>query len=1015
MLFSKMKRNLLYLIISALFFVSCTDDLFEGGSTIPEGQSLVTATVEFSPLVPALSGKTRSEGDAVKSINSLCVLFYDADGNLAYHRPLTAGGTSGVPDTYVVTDSARVSDTESVTPHADLTMSVPYGRYYIYVVANMGDLSGYADRIKTVSGLKSLPLRWNSDDISANGQMLGHFCDDKTIEDTAPLLTIDKKNTTFHSWIRRAASKVTVAYDGSKLEEGVFIYLKSVQIKDIPLNCPLGDSNEPGENDRLITDGETITYGTGTNYDEFWPARITKGRAYYPYDKDTYGLSADAHTEKAEALYFYENMQGEGESKKQDWKDPGHITYPEGNDPSKPGFKDNKKYGTYIEVKAFYRSINSDRVGSGDIVYRFMLGKDTEKDYNAERNHHYRLTLKFNRYANDVDWHIDYEEEMPGVEIPDPYFISYLYNHSMMLPFKINTGSYKVDKIVAHIDSNAWAPYNPDKDFEYCKEADPDVYPNLPADRWKGFLSLKKTVGLNIDDNGVFENKKLGDREYPYVDNGNLVGSLDSGQYRVVTDPEAKTVTYHIPLFTREKLLVTTTSLTGNNPYEAYRRKAVLNLDVKLKDAENNLRIVKAKTHIMQVRRITNPKGVWRRHDNIKPFRVVLKHRLSETAKDYSTFTSEGPWKAYVVTGDRQTIHLDGDTVKGSTGTPVDFKIRFKGCGEKETRCAIIRVEYNNYSCYHLIFVCQGSAPIELIKGGAKWHLCNMRTGTEEAGQPTEEGSMFKFGNWDTPIDAKSNVNDLGNWNTRNVQPKDFANHANTDFIIAGKSGTMKWSEIRAANHSGEFVNPVVNGKEIQVATYEDYAALLGDSSIAQGYGVLYGDDADSTLSDVDEVYGYCYDNEGKGYGMRGCFVYNKSLTDSHGGRNVFFPMGRSGYGHRKHSEIELWKNREKFTAVLRYSAGQTQVIGNPTGRPLFYDFYKRPGATYWLGKRFGSETRGTIGWDINYYTLDFNILGINNLFDNPFKPGSSTDKENLEDVSHACFVRCIEKKQSSR
>lgn len=204
-------------------------------------------------------------------------------------------------------------DTESVTPHADLTMSVPYGRYYIYVVANMGDLSGYADRIKTVSGLKSLPLRWNSDDISANGQMLGHFCDDKTIEDTAPLLTIDKKNTTFHSWIRRAASKVTVAYDGSKLEEGVFIYLKSVQIKDIPLNCPLGDSNEPGENDRLIPDGETITYGTGTNYDEFWPARITKGRAYYPYDKDTYGLSADAHTEKAEALYFYENMQGEGE------------------------------------------------------------------------------------------------------------------------------------------------------------------------------------------------------------------------------------------------------------------------------------------------------------------------------------------------------------------------------------------------------------------------------------------------------------------------------------------------------------------------------------------------------------------------------------------------------------------------------------------------------------------------------------------------------------------------------
>lgn len=43
-----------------------------------------------------------------------------------------------------------------------------------------------------------------------------------------------------HSWIRRAASKVTIAYDGSGLEDGVFIYLKSVTIKDIPQKCYLG-------------------------------------------------------------------------------------------------------------------------------------------------------------------------------------------------------------------------------------------------------------------------------------------------------------------------------------------------------------------------------------------------------------------------------------------------------------------------------------------------------------------------------------------------------------------------------------------------------------------------------------------------------------------------------------------------------------------------------------------------------------------------------------------------------
>ena len=40
-----------------------------------------------------------------------------------------------------------------------------------------------------------------------------------------------------HAWIRRAASKVTIAYDATGLKEGVFIYLKSVQIKDIPISA----------------------------------------------------------------------------------------------------------------------------------------------------------------------------------------------------------------------------------------------------------------------------------------------------------------------------------------------------------------------------------------------------------------------------------------------------------------------------------------------------------------------------------------------------------------------------------------------------------------------------------------------------------------------------------------------------------------------------------------------------------------------------------------------------------
>ncbi|MCQ5178302.1 hypothetical protein, partial [Faecalibacterium prausnitzii] len=38
-------------------------------------------------------------------------------------------------------------------------------------------------------------------------------------------------------------------------------------------------------------------------------------------------------------------------------------------------YKDEKPYGTYIEVEAYYHSIHEERVGNGRIIYRFMLGK----------------------------------------------------------------------------------------------------------------------------------------------------------------------------------------------------------------------------------------------------------------------------------------------------------------------------------------------------------------------------------------------------------------------------------------------------------------------------------------------------------------------------------------------------------------------------------------------------------------------------------------------------------------
>ena len=87
-----------------------------------------------------------------------------------------------------------------------------------------------------------------------------------------------------------------------------------------------------------------------------------------------------------------------------------------------------------------------------------MLGKNVTTDYNAERNHHYKLTLKFKNFANDADWHIDYEEPEPSIQVPEPYYISYLYNHKMMLPVKVNTGGRALVSLEAIIDTNSCTP-----------------------------------------------------------------------------------------------------------------------------------------------------------------------------------------------------------------------------------------------------------------------------------------------------------------------------------------------------------------------------------------------------------------------------------------------------------------------------------------------------------------------------------------------------------------------------
>lgn len=1024
------RHIILFLMIATV--TSCYDE-FMKQEIIGEGKASISATLDFKPMSSALS-RTRAAGDALKDISSLHVLLYDKDKNLIEKWKIDGYTVSDENRNDSDAENGNSAETSTKRATFKLPEEIGFGKYYMYAVANIPDLltnSAYSEAIKTVDGLKGIPLTWDSENVAKNGQMIGFFT-----KSSAPALSADdeslivnEKSVKLHAWLRRAASKVTVAFDGSNLKEGVFIYIQSVQIKDIPSQCYLGKDNNVGREGYTLdmpgsgpdmSDGETITYHEGDMAEDFEYGegcadhRVTVGSPHF-----------GSHDETAPALYFYENMQGAGVTmpdKRQDADNNGILDFPglpnKPEDPNKEWnyrLKDAVPYGTYIEVHAHYISNNSERLGNGHIIYRFMLGQNETNDYNAKRNCHYKLTLKFKNFANEADWHIEYEEPEPGVMTPEPYYISYLYNHSMMYPIKVNTGGRKIEYIKAEILENNWAPYNASSDIYYTGA------PNGVAAPWNGFLSLHKTTETVLYENRIGSNEqyynkvpKRGEREYKdFVLPGGITSkefttenSEPDDKYRVEKHPtEANTYNIYIPMYTRAKQMISTTGYTGNNPYVAYQRKARVKITTKLEGLD---KIFENEVPIYQVRRVVNPKGIYRSLKNNKSFHVVLKRLPGEDQQMFKTFQSEGPWKAYVVketngkgitlsVTDPNTTELKDDpeygkAIYGKTGSVIDFNVNFEQSSDNpsENRYAIIRVEYHNYTCQHLIFVRQGDKPDDLVTNGVKWYAMNMKTTSELASNPLDEGSLFKFGNWSHPIDALSNKNPREPW--INVTPGDFKIYPEDGFTNAATGDKMAWTDIIHSNTTDGFGNPQM--ANARVATGADFWELRKYSYIEQGYGVLYGDDATETADDIVEVYGYNYEHNKSGRGMRGCFAYNSET-----GKNLFFPIGASGYGHRKQSYPATWGDPETINGVLRYAAGRTKLYPSPVERPLFYDLYKRPGGIYWLNaeipQNYFTPTDGvSLGWDINYFSFDFNFISKGNLI--------------RSEGSDACFVRCV-------
>lgn len=733
----------LCIILSA---ASCTDDLIFDYPDL-SGESTVTFSIKYHDYTPALD-ETRAAGNAIKSIETLWVVIYKEDG--AYYDKLKISDFT-VKD---IRDNVRPDGStaaEAKTGHVEFTVQIPNGRYKMYAVANC-DLTN-AD-VSTEDGLRSIQLTWDNSNIANNREMFGFFApkNDATSATgfNAPVITISRTTAELHAWVRRAASKLTIAFDTKGLKDNTYIYIKSIAIKDIPKNCWLGKDNTPNSTDALHTTGETFYFAGAkashtdakANYTDW--RLLTNGTQIWGYQSEKTAYTdgdrlAHEHSETAPALYFYENMQGEGEvgtvtDKRQDVSgNNNQVSYPDGIDPTNEAWKDAMPNGTYIEVEGYYICEDVKRLGRGPIKYRFMLGKDIIKDYNAERNYHYKLTLMFNGYANDIDWHIEYdEEETPGFFTPDTTYVSYLYNQPANVPIRATPKiGYKLEKIEAVIVDNEWRPYDDGNGVasyntlawsmqkngtEYysggqakANTLDAECAPNCEF----GFLSLRNDTRVNIEMGGTatgltnatfltnlitnFRNDYY--KVYssnPYCTNGKRVytgfpqtetgadgilgGTTSLGQYTMYLSENGgyKNYAMEVPLFTRAKSLDSWAVYSGVNAFYQNHRYARIKFTAYYVN-ENNASDTyneTSYTHVLQARRVENPAGIYRKYNSTSSFQVNLKYSVLDANGNVASFNpivSHGPWSATIESDPSGIVKLT--TSNGQTATKVGEKI----------------------------------------------------------------------------------------------------------------------------------------------------------------------------------------------------------------------------------------------------------------------------------------------------------------------------------------------------
>ena len=229
--------------------------------------------------------------------------------------------------------------------------------------------------------------------------------------------------------LKRTAAMITLAIDGSDLNQNVVIHLESVTLRNVPTFCTLGPGNKPTDHERQIGSYGDFRGGTmlANGYDLVGDARYNNVDGY----KEANGYSTrigghytsvdgnvtNVNNDLVRPMFLFENMQGTGEPTGEQTK-----KRPVGVGDSEQAIKDYNETGvcSYIEVNATYTEYGTgmDVTGRGPVTWRFFLGSNTTDNFDVQRNTNYQVTLKLSGSGiseADVSWRVDADLEKTQV------------------------------------------------------------------------------------------------------------------------------------------------------------------------------------------------------------------------------------------------------------------------------------------------------------------------------------------------------------------------------------------------------------------------------------------------------------------------------------------------------------------------------------------------------------------------------------------------------------------------